>query len=90
MKKFDASSMPGNTSLTVKTLRAFVENLMADEIKKVYEIYGEDTAAIVNDALRSVTTSIFHSNPEVHKIAKENPTAFDDAITTLFALEVKN
>lgn len=89
MEKFDASSMPGNTSLTVKTLRAFVENLMVDEIKKVTESHGEEIAGLVKNSLRSVTTSIFHSNPEVHKIALENPTAFDDAIQTLFALEVK-
>lgn len=87
MEKFDAASMPGNTSLTVKTLRAFVENLMIDEVNKVGEIHGEEIASVVKDSLRSVTTSIFHSNRNVHKIAKENPAAFDDAITTLFALE---
>jgi hypothetical protein len=89
MEKFDATSMPGNTSLTVKTLRAFVENLMIDEVIKVVETHGEEIAELVKSSLRSVTTSIFHSNPEVHKIARENPTAFDDAIKTLFALEVK-
>jgi len=81
--------MPGNTSLTVKTLRAFVENLMIDEINKVTEVHGAEVAEVVKNSLRSVTTSIFHSNPEVHKIALANPTAFDDAIQTLFALEVK-
>lgn len=86
MKKFDSSSMPETTSPTVRNLRTFVEQSIENEIEQVAEEYGQDTADIAEKALRSLAFNIFHKNPEVHAVAKQNMFAYDQAITTLFAI----
>jgi hypothetical protein len=87
MKKFDPSSMPDTVSPTVKILRTFVETSVDNEVEKVLEAYGEETAKIVEKSLRAVTFCIFHKNPKVHIEVKEDLNAFDLAIQKLFSID---
>ena len=87
MAKFDPSSMPESTSPTVRAHRTFVETSIEDEVDAVLTSHGEDAACLVEDSLRKVTMRIFHKNPKVHSVAKENSYAFDSAISALFGIE---
>lgn len=79
--------MPESISPTVKALRIFVESSIEAEIEAVLNSHGQKMADQVETSLRKVTMCIFHKNPKVHSIAKENAYAFDDAISTLFGIE---
>ena len=87
MAKFDPSSMPESTSPIVRELRTFVEASIENEVSAVLASHGEATASAVEDSLRKVTMRIFHKNPKVHSIAKEDSSAFDSAISALFGIE---
>lgn len=86
MKTFDPSSMSDSTSPTVRSLRTFVERSIESESEKTANIHGEEIALIVEESLRSLAFNIFHKNPKVHVLAKQNMFAFDEAIQTLFAI----
>lgn len=86
MKKFDPLSMPATTSPTVRSLRAFVEKSIEDEVENVISEHGEQIADITEKALRSLAFNIFHKNPDVHVVAKKDMFAYDEAIQTLFAI----
>jgi hypothetical protein len=84
MKKFDPESMPATTSPTVRALRTFVEKSIENELEKVLLEFDENTMDIVEKSLRSLAFSIFHNNPEVHKVAQGDMYAFDSSIKHLF------
>jgi hypothetical protein len=84
MKKFDPQSMPATTSPTVRELRAFVEKSIENELEKVLLEFDEATMEIVEKSLRSLVYSVFHNNPEVHKVAQGDMYAFDSSIKHLF------
>lgn len=84
MKKFDPESMPATTSPTVRALRTFVERSIEDELEKTLREFDETTMNIVEKSLRSLVFSIFHNNPEVHKVAQGDMHAFDSSIKHLF------
>jgi hypothetical protein len=86
MNTFDPSSMSDSTSPTVRSLRTFVERSIESEIEKAVNDYGEDIALLIEKSLRSLAFSIFHKNPKVHVLVKQNMFAFDEAIETLFAI----
>ena len=89
MKKFDAESMPATTSPTVRALRTFVEKSIENELEKVLQEFDENTMNIVEKSLRSIVYSIFHNNPEVHKVAQGDMYAFDLSIKHLFNIDDK-
>jgi glutamyl-tRNA reductase len=64
MKRFDPSSMPDTTSPTVRSLRAFVEHAIEEEIEKAEKEHGYDSAEMVEKYLRSLAYTIFHKNPD--------------------------
>lgn len=84
MSKFDPASMPDTTSPTVRALRAFVEKTIEDEVDSVAQKFDETTTNTVEKSLRSVVFSIFHNNPDVHKVANGDMYAFDSSIRNLF------
>ena len=84
MKKFDPESMPATTSPTVRALRTFVERSIENELEKTLQEFDETIMDIVEKSLRSLVFSIFHNNPEVHKVAQGDMYAFDDSIKHLF------
>ena len=89
MKKFDPESMPATTSPTVRALRTFVEKSIENELEKVLHEFDENTMDIVEKSLRSIVYSIFHNNPEVHKVAQGDMYAFDLSIKHLFNIDDK-
>lgn len=89
MKKFDPESMPATTSPTVRALRTFVEKSIENELEKVLQEFDENTMDIVEKSLRSIVYSIFHNNPEVHKVAQGDIYAFDLSIKHLFNIDDK-
>ena len=89
MKKFDPESMPATTSPTVRALRTFVEKSIENELEKVLQEFDENTMDIVEKSLRSIVYSIFHNNPEVHKVAQGDMYAFDLSIKHLFNINDK-
>lgn len=86
MNKFDPESMPDSTSPTVRSLRTFVERSIEEELSKAEVEHTYDIAIILEPYLRSLAYNIFHKNPEVHTVAKQNMYAFDNSIKTLFAI----
>ena len=84
MEKFDPESMPATTSPTVRALRTFVERSIENELEKTLQEFDEATMDIVEKSLRSLVFSIFHNNPEVHKVAQGDMYAFDSSIKHLF------
>jgi len=86
--KFDPSTMPDTVSPIVKALRTMVETTIDDELEKVENRDGKDTANIVEKSLRAVTMKIFHNNPNVHSAVGENINEFDESIKRLFGIEV--
>ncbi len=76
--------MPATTSPTVRELRAFVEKSIENELEKVLLEFDEATMEIVEKSLRSLVYSVFHNNPEVHKVAQGDMYAFDSSIKHLF------
>ena len=84
MEKFDPESMPETTSPTVRALRTFVERSIENELGKILQEFDEVTMNIVEKSLRSLAFSIFHNNPEVHKVAQGDMYAFDSSIKHLF------
>lgn len=86
METFDPASMPDSTSPTVRSLRTFVERSIENEIEKALRDHGEEISLMVEVYLRSLAFNIFHKNPKVHVLAKQNMFAFDEAIETLFAI----
>lgn len=89
MKKFNPESMPATTSPTVRALRTFVEKSIENELEKVLQEFDENTMNIVEKSLRSIVYSIFHNNPEVHKVAQGDMYAFDLSIKHLFNIDDK-
>jgi glutamyl-tRNA reductase len=86
--KFDPSTMPDTVSPIVKALRTMVETTIDDELEKVENRDGKDTANIVEKSLRAVTMKIFHNNPNVHSAVGENINEFDESIKSLFGIGV--
>jgi len=86
--KFDPSTMPDTVSPIVKALRTMVEATIDDELEKVENRDGKDTANIVEKSLRAVTMKIFHNNPNVHSAVGKNINEFDESIKSLFGIGV--
>lgn len=80
--------MPDTVSPIVKALRTMVEATIDDELEKVENRDGKDTANIVEKSLRAVTMKIFHNNPNVHSAVGKNINEFDESIKSLFGIGV--